>query len=67
MKIMCEKLWQNMHLHSNFDTCLMHTPLRLVHLTHQNLSTRAPLDEQALFSLFTDFILHPYHPVLGAQ
>ena len=38
---MLENLDKVMHLRFNFDACPMHSPFRLVHFTHHNLSAGA--------------------------
>ena len=47
-----------MHLRFNFDACPMHSPSRFVHLTHQNLSTRALFCLNSLAKVNTQLLIY---------
>ena len=46
-----------MHLRFNFDACPMHSPFGFVHLTHQNLSTRALFCLNSLVKVNTQLLI----------
>ena len=57
---MLENLDKIMHLRFNFDACPMHSPSGFVHLTQQNLSTRALFCLNSLAKVNTQLLIYKY-------
>ena len=47
-----------MHLRFNFDACPMHSPFGFMHLTHQNLNTRALFCLNSLAKVNTQLLIY---------
>ena len=53
----CDKI---MHLRFNFDSCPMHSLFGFVHLTHQNVSTRALFCHNSLAKVNAQLLIYNY-------